>query len=30
VVTRQTGGSGDWKYEEYLARACLAVADGRR
>jgi CubicO group peptidase (beta-lactamase class C family) len=25
VVTRQTGGSGEWKYEEYLARACLAV-----
>ena len=25
VVTRQTGGSGAWEYEEYLARACLAV-----
>jgi CubicO group peptidase (beta-lactamase class C family) len=25
VVTRQTGGSGEWKYEEYLARACLAA-----
>jgi CubicO group peptidase (beta-lactamase class C family) len=25
VVTRQTGASGEWKYEEYLARACLAV-----
>lgn len=27
VVTRQTGGSGDWPYEEYLRRACAAVAD---
>lgn len=26
VVTRQTGGSGPWAYEEFLARACLAVA----
>ena len=25
VVTRQTGGSGQWNYEEYLGRACLAV-----
>jgi CubicO group peptidase (beta-lactamase class C family) len=25
VVTRQTGGSGQWQYEEYLARVCLAV-----
>jgi hypothetical protein len=25
VVTRQTGSSGDWKYEEYLRRACAAV-----
>lgn len=25
VVTRQTGGSGDWVYEEYLRRACAAV-----
>lgn len=25
VVTRQTGGSGQWQYEEYLARACGAV-----
>jgi CubicO group peptidase (beta-lactamase class C family) len=25
VVTRQTGGSGQWSYEEYLARACEAV-----
>lgn len=27
VVTRQTGSSGDWQYEEYLRRACAAVAD---
>ena len=25
VVTRQTGGSGEWKYEEFLARVCEAV-----
>jgi len=25
VVTRQTGGSGPWEYEEYLRRACDAV-----
>jgi CubicO group peptidase (beta-lactamase class C family) len=25
VVTRQTGGSGDWEFEEYLRRACAAV-----
>jgi CubicO group peptidase (beta-lactamase class C family) len=25
VVTRQTGGSGDWHFEEYLRRACHAV-----
>ena len=25
VVTRQTGGSGEWKFEEYLRRACAAV-----
>jgi CubicO group peptidase (beta-lactamase class C family) len=25
VVTRQTGGSGDWQFEEYLQRACAAV-----
>lgn len=25
VVTRQTGGSGDWHFEEYLRRACAAV-----
>jgi len=25
VVTRQTGSSGDWKFEEYLRRACATV-----
>jgi CubicO group peptidase (beta-lactamase class C family) len=25
VVTRQTGSSGDWQYEEYLRLACAAV-----
>ena len=25
VVTRQTGSSGDWQYEEYLRRACAVV-----
>ncbi len=25
VITRQTGGSGEWQYEEYLSRACAAV-----
>ncbi|HYV32806.1 MAG TPA: serine hydrolase, partial [Candidatus Binatia bacterium] len=25
VVTRQTGGSGEWQFEEYLRRACAAV-----
>jgi CubicO group peptidase (beta-lactamase class C family) len=25
VVTRQTGGSGDWQFEEYLRRACASV-----
>jgi CubicO group peptidase (beta-lactamase class C family) len=25
VVTRQTGSSGAWQYEEYLRRACAAV-----
>jgi hypothetical protein len=25
VVTRQTGSSGDWAFEEYLRRACQAV-----
>ncbi len=27
VVTRQTGSSGDWEFEEYLRRACAAVLD---
>ena len=27
VVTRQTGSSGDWQFEEYLRRACAAVMD---
>lgn len=27
VITRQTGGSGQWLYEEFLRRACEAVAD---
>ncbi len=32
VVTRQTGSSGNWAFEEYLRRACAAVldADGER
>jgi CubicO group peptidase (beta-lactamase class C family) len=25
VVTRQTGSSGDWKFEEYLRRACATT-----
>ena len=25
VITRQTGSSGEWRYEEYLRRACAAV-----
>ena len=25
VVTRQTGSSGDWAFEEYLRRACASV-----
>jgi CubicO group peptidase (beta-lactamase class C family) len=29
VVTRQTGGSGQWAYEEYLRRACAAVGGER-
>ncbi len=28
VITRQTGSSGDWAYEEYLRRACAAVLPG--
>jgi CubicO group peptidase (beta-lactamase class C family) len=27
VVTRQTGGSGEWAFEEYLRRACAAVTE---
>jgi CubicO group peptidase (beta-lactamase class C family) len=27
VITRQTGSSGDWQYEEYLRRACASVLD---
>ncbi len=27
VITRQTGGSGDWEFEEYLRRACAAVIE---
>jgi len=27
VVTRQTGSSGEWQFEEYLRRACAAVVD---
>jgi CubicO group peptidase (beta-lactamase class C family) len=30
VVTRQTGSSGEWRYEEYLRLACAAVIDARR
>jgi CubicO group peptidase (beta-lactamase class C family) len=26
VVTRQTGGSGEWQFEEYLRRACAVVS----
>jgi CubicO group peptidase (beta-lactamase class C family) len=28
VITRQTGSSGDWQFEEYLRRACAAVLSG--
>jgi CubicO group peptidase (beta-lactamase class C family) len=28
VVTRQTGSSGEWQFEEYLRRACGAVMRG--
>lgn len=28
VVTRQTGSSGPWEYEEYLRRACAAIISG--
>jgi CubicO group peptidase (beta-lactamase class C family) len=27
VITRQTGGSGPWQYDEYLRRACAAVIE---
>jgi len=27
VVTRQTGSSGDWEYEEFVRQACAAVVD---
>jgi hypothetical protein len=27
VVTRQTGSSGDWPFEECLRRACRAVSE---
>jgi len=29
VLTRQTGSSGEWAYEEYVRRACAAVLPGR-
>ena len=25
VITRQTGSSGDWEFEEFLRRACAAT-----
>jgi CubicO group peptidase (beta-lactamase class C family) len=28
VITRQTGASGTWQYEEFLRRACACVARG--
>src|SRR5262245_7746987 len=30
VIARQTGGSGDWPYEEFLRRVCAAVLDPTR
>ena len=30
VVTRQTGSSGGWEYEEFLRRACAAVVEHAR
>jgi CubicO group peptidase (beta-lactamase class C family) len=30
VITRQTGSSGQWQYEEYLRRACAAVSEPAR
>jgi hypothetical protein len=29
VVTRQTGSSGDWAFEDYLRRACAAVTSAK-
>jgi hypothetical protein len=29
VITRQTGSSGSWQYEEYLRRACAAVLQAK-
>lgn len=29
VLTRQTGSSGDWEFEEFLRRACAAVLPAR-
>jgi CubicO group peptidase (beta-lactamase class C family) len=30
VITRQSGSSGDWEFEEYLRRACAAVLPDQR
>lgn len=30
VITRQTGSSGGWEFEEYLRRACAAVSSASR
>ncbi len=30
VITRQTGASGEWAYEEYVRRACATVLPGPR
>jgi CubicO group peptidase (beta-lactamase class C family) len=30
IVTRQTGSSGQWQFEEYSRRACQAVLPGKR
>jgi hypothetical protein len=27
IITRQTGSSGEWQFEEYLRRACQAVRE---
>jgi hypothetical protein len=27
IITRQTGSSGEWLFEEYLRQACAAVID---